>query len=124
MIELTVEEILNLHQKLSDRTGGAPCIRDMGLLESAVYSANQSFGGEYVYSSTEERAARLEFAITKNHPFADGNKRTGVLAMLMTLRLNNIRLKYTQEELITLGLSAADGTFGYDEILRWINEHK
>jgi len=124
MITLTVDEILRLHQKLLDATGGLPGIRDLGLLESAVYSANQTFGEEEAYPTPEQRAARLAFAITQNHPFSDGNKRTGMLVMLMTLRLNRVEVRYTQAELIRLGLSVADGSLGYDGILNWIREHR
>lgn len=124
MINLTIEEILRLHQKLLDATGGSPGLRDIGLLESAVYSAQQSFGEEEAYPTPEQRAARLAFSITQNHPFTDGNKRTGMLVMLMTLRLNHVTVSYTQQELILLGLSVADGTAGYQDILEWINHHK
>lgn len=124
MITLTVSEILRLHQKLLDETGGLNGIRDLGLLESAVYSANQVFGEEEAYPTVEQRAARLAYAITQNHPFMDGNKRIGMLVMLMTLRLNHVQIRYTQAELIQLGLSVADNSFRYEDILAWINEHK
>ena len=124
MINLTVDEIQLLHKKLIKATGGLSGIRDLGLLESAVYGAMQSFGDEEAYPEPEQRASRLAFAITQNHPFLDGNKRTGMMAMLMTLRLNNVELLYTQQELIQLGLSVADGSKGYHEILEWIYSHK
>lgn len=97
--------------------------RDRGLLESAVYSADSSFGDVEVYPSLEEKAARLAFAITGNHAFVDGNKRTGMLVMLLTLRLNGRTLRYTQAELVDLGLGTADGSLGYEEILAWIISH-
>ena len=124
MITLTVSEILRLHQKLLDATGGLSGTRDLGLLESAVYSANQVFGEEEAYPTVEQRAARLAYAITQNHPFVDGNKRVGMLVMLMTLRLNHVQIQYTQAELIQLGLSVADNSFRYEDILVWINKHK
>ena len=62
MITLTVSEILRLHQKLLDATGGLSGTRDLGLLESAVYSANQVFGEEEAYPTVEQRAARLAYA--------------------------------------------------------------
>jgi len=62
-------------------------------------------------------------AIIKNHPFHDGNKRIGILVLLMTLKLNHITIQYTQQELILLGLSIADGTLNYSEILDWIKIH-
>lgn len=64
------------------------------------------------------------FALTSNHAFVDGNKRIGVLTMLMTLRLNGITLKYSQKELIELSLSVADGSENYDGILNFIQTHK
>ena len=124
MITLTVSEILRLHQKLLDATGGLSGTRDLGLLESAVYSANQVFGEEEAYPTVEQRAARLAYAITQNHPFVDGNKRIGMLVMLMTLRLNHVQIQYTQAELIQLGLSVADNSYLYEDILAWINNHK
>ena len=124
MITLTVSEILRLHQKLLDATGGLSGTRDLGLLESAVYSANQVFGEEEAYPTVEQRAARLAYAITQNHPFVDGNKRIGMLVMLMTLRLNHVQIQYTQAELIQLGLSVADNSYRYEDILAWINTHK
>ena len=124
MITLTVSEILRLHQKLLDATGGLSGTRDLGLLESAVYSANQVFGEEEAYPTVEQRAARLAYAITQNHPFVDGNKRIGMLVMLMTLRLNHVQIQYTQAELIQRGLSVADNSYRYEDILAWINKHK
>lgn len=124
MITLTVSEILRLHQKLLDATGGLSGTRDLGLLESAVYSANQVFGEEEAYPTVEQRAARLAYAITQNHPFVDENKRIGMLVMLMTLRLNHVQIQYTQAELIQLGLSVADNSYRYEDILAWINNHK
>lgn len=124
MILLTVDEIIMLHDKLLAATGGLPGLRDRGLLESAVFSMNVGFGDVEQYPTIEEKAARLAYALISNHAFVDGNKRVGVLAMLMTLRLNGVVLQYTQQELIDLGLEAAGGTVAYDEILEWIQKHK
>ena len=124
MILLTVEEVAALHDKLIDRTGGSYGLRDRNLLESAVYSAVSGFDGNEAYPTVEEKAARLMYALTNNHAFVDGNKRIGVFTMLMTLQLNNVKIQYTQPELITLGLSVANGQTNYNEILNWITEHK
>lgn len=124
MILLTVEEISALHDKLIDRTGGSHGLRDQSLLESAVYSAMSGFDDCEAYPTVEEKAARLMYSLTNNHAFVDGNKRIGVFTMLMTLRLNNIKIDYTQAELISLGLSVAAGKTEYIEILDWIIEHK
>lgn len=123
MIYLSIDEILRLHQQIAAATGGSVGLRDFGLLESAVYSAENSFGDTEVYPTVEEKAARLAYAITKNHPFVDGNKRTGVMVMLLTLRLNDVKLQYTQQELISLGLGLADSRLGYEDVLIWIKQH-
>ncbi len=124
MILLTVDEIILLHRKLLKATGGLPGLRDRGLLESAVFGVNAGFEGVEQYPTIEEKAARLAYALVTNHAFVDGNKRVGVLAMLMTLTLNRVALQYTQQELIDLGLSAASGEAGYNEILAWIMLHR
>ena len=124
MILLTIPEIQMLHSKLIQKTGGTDGLRDQGLLESAVYSTDVSFGDVEKYPTTEEKAARLAYALICNHAFIDGNKRIGILVMLTTLKLNRIILSYTQQELIELGLSVASGTSGYEEILKWIQNHK
>jgi len=123
MIILTTDEIIEVHEKLIKVTGGSPGLRDMGLLESAVLGCTQTFGGEDLYPSVIERASRMAYSICKNHPFVDGNKRVAVTAMLVILRMNDIMLSFTQEELICLGLGVADGNLGYDEIIAWVNKH-
>ena len=124
MILLTVDEIIELHTKLIAKTGGSDGLRDLRLLESAVYSAQSSFNDEELYPTISEKAARLMYALVSNHAFVDGNKRIGVFVMLMTLKLNGIALHYTQGELIELGLSAACGKSKYEDILVWIHNHK
>ncbi len=124
MILLTKEEIIRIHTRLIDRTGGSHGLRDEGLLESAIYSAESSFEDYELYSTAEEKAARLCYSLTNDHAFVDGNKRIGVMVMLLTLRLNGVSLSYTQQELIELGLSVAKNESQYDDILSWINQHK
>ena len=123
MILLTIDEIMELHEKLVAATGGSAELRDRGLLESAVYSADASFDDVEIYPTIEEKAARLAYSLISNHAFVDGNKRIGIFVMLMTLRLNSIRLVYTQPELIELGLQDASGIVKYEEILNWIKAH-
>ena len=123
MILLTVDEIISLHTKLISKTGGSDGLRDRGLLESAVYSAMGGFGDEEAYPTVEEKAARLMYALVNNHAFVDGNKRIGVLVMLTTLRLNSVELKFTQTELIELGLQTASGKADYEQVLEFIKSH-
>ncbi len=124
MIRFTKEKILTLHQIMADATGGSVGVRDEGLLESALESAYASFGGQDFYPTKEEKGARLGFALISNHAFVDGNKRIGVYVMLAFLELNGIRIRCTDDELIHVGLSVADGKMGYEALLQWVLEHR
>ncbi len=123
MILLTVDEVIALQEKLIVKTGGSYGLRDRGLLESALYSAQNSFGEQEQYPTIEEKAARLMYALVGNHAFVDGNKRIGVLVMLLTLRLNHIPFSCTQAQLIELGLAAAAGKADVTDILQFIRTH-
>lgn len=120
---LTIDEVILLHEKLLSATGGSAGLRDQGLLESAVWSMDAAFGDVERYPSTEEKAARLAYALISNHAFVDGNKRIGILAMLVMLDLNDVTLKCSQAELVELGLAVANSQAGYDDILAWIYHH-
>lgn len=124
MICLTTDEVIRLHEKLLSATGGSSGLRDQGLLESAVWSADAAFGNVERYPNIEEKAARLSYALISNHAFVDGNKRIGILALLVTLDLNDVALQYSQTELIELGLAVANGQAKFDDILVWIYNHK
>jgi death-on-curing protein len=81
---LTVEQVIELHKSIIDRFGGAGYgIRDLGLLDSAVHQAEASVFGEYAHTSLYTMGAAYCFHILKNHPFVDGNKRTGLLQLLL-----------------------------------------
>ena len=124
MIRFSQEKVLLLHQLLIAETGGAPELRDIGLLDSALESAFASFDGEEFYPTKEEKGARLGYALVSNHAFVDGNKRIGMYVMLTFLEVNGIRLSCTDDELVHIGLGVADGSIGYAELLNWIVEHK
>ena len=124
MILLTVDEIIGIHEKLVEASGGSSGLRDEGLLKSAVYSAEVSFDDVEMYPTVEEKAARLAYSLINNHAFVDGNKRIGVFVMLMTLKLNLAKLTYTQAELSGLGLDIASGKADYEDVLTWIREHR
>ena len=120
---LTTTEVVELHEKIITATGGSFGIRDLRLLESAVLGCCQSFGGDDLYPTVTEKAARMAYAVCKNHPFIDGNKRVAVASMLVILRMNDIALQYMQSELVDLGLGIAKGSIDYDDIVAWINVH-
>jgi death-on-curing protein len=124
MIRLTKNQVLLLHSQLIQETGGSDGIRDEKLLESALETPFQSFGGEDLYPSTQAKAARLCYGLIKNHAMVDGNKRIGTHAMLVFLALNGYELEYTQKELSDTILDVAAGRISYEELLNWIIEHQ
>lgn len=124
MIKLTKEQILLLHTQLIEITGGSDGIRDIGLLESALESPFQSYGGVELYPSIQAKAARLCYGLVKNHAMIDGNKRIGCHAMLVFLALNGYEVEYTQKELSDLILDVAADRKQYEDILQWLLTHQ
>ena len=124
MIRITKKQVLMLHKQLIDEYGGSHGVRDENLLESAVETPFQSFGGEELYPSVQAKAARLCYGLVKNHSMVDGNKRIGAHAMLVFLALNGRELDYTQKELSDIILEIAAGSKECDELLQWIIEHE
>ena len=120
MIKFSKEKILLLHQLIAQETGGDAGVRDYGLLESALESAYQTFGGEELFPSKEEKAAKLGFSLISNHAFVDGNKRIGMYVMLTFLEMNGIHISPSDDDVIELGLAVASGRSYYDDILKWI----
>lgn len=120
---LTKRHILLLHSPLVRESGGSDGIRDEGLLDSAVQTPFQSFGGYELYPTLLEKAARLGFGLIKNHPFVDGNKRIGAHAMLVFLDINNVSLEYKDSELIDTILKVASGTLDCESLLFWLQQH-
>jgi death-on-curing family protein len=124
MIRLSVPQIVLMHDALIRETGGLDGIRDEGLLDLAANAPFQTFDGEYVYPSLEEKAARLGYFIVQNHPFLDGNKRVGMLAMMVFLELNGVELSCTDQDIIDAGLRLARDEMDDKELLEWIRRHK
>ena len=120
MIKFSQEKILLLHQLIAQETGGDAGVRDYGLLESALESAYQTFDGEELFPSKEEKAAKLGFSLISNHAFVDGNKRIGMYVMLTFLEMNGIHISPSNDDVITLGLAVASGEADYLFILNWI----
>ena len=124
MIKFSSEKVKLLHQLMAEATGGSIGVRDEGLLDSAIESAFATFDGVELYPSKEEKAAKLGHSLISNHAFVDGNKRIGVYVMLSFLELNGIRIEASDEDVVTLGLGAADGSIKQEDILEWIMKHK
>ena len=124
MIKFSKEKVLLLHQLLAEATGGSIGVRDEALLDSALENAFSGYGDKEFYPSKEEKGARLGYSLISNHAFVDGNKRIGICVMLSFLEMNGIRIRCTDEEIVHIGLSTADGSMGYEELLQWVREHR
>ena len=124
MIKFDEEKVLLLHQLVIESTGGSYELRDINLLDSALSSAFQTFNNKELFPTKEEKGAKLGYSLVSNHAFVDGNKRIGLLVMLSFLEINGIHLKYTDDELIELGLGLASDKVSYEELLSWISSHK
>ncbi len=88
IIFLSLDEVIEIHRDMIERYGGSLGVRDMGLLESAVAMPQAGLGDQYFHSDLFEMAAAYLFHIVRNHPFVDGNKRTGAMAAFTFLKLN------------------------------------
>lgn len=124
MRTLSVSDIVLLHRKLIDQTGGSHGIRDSGLVESALKRAQASFDGKDLYHTLESKIAAITYGLVNNHGFVDGNKRIGIAAMLLLLQINGYFLAYSQDDLIQLGLGIASDSVSEAEIIQWIQEHR
>jgi len=122
-IRLSIENVTALHSKLISQSGGSDGIRDAHLLDLSVNSPYHTFGGQYLYPTLQAMAAHLAFSLVKNHPFLDGNKRIGVLAMMVFLKINGLPLSCTDNELETIGWGLADGSVTEADLLDWIILH-
>ena len=122
MKHFRIEQLMRMHEMLCEMTGNEPSVRDVGLLESALYSVEQTFMGEPLYKTKLERGARLCFSLIKNHAFVDANKRIGVLSLLVYYRLNGVRCALTNEDVIRIGLGVASGEMDYEALLTFIKE--
>lgn len=124
MNRLNKQQVLYLHEELIQETGGISGLRDEGLLESALAAPFQTFDGQPLYQSLQQKAVRLCCGLVKNHPFLDGNKRIGAHTMLVFLALNGVELDYTQEELSNIILQIAASAAGEKELLDWLINHE
>lgn len=124
MIKFSKEKVLLLHRIMLEETGGGDGVRDVGLLDSALEAAFASFDGKELFPSKEEKAARLGVGLISNHAFVDGNKRIGMYVMLSFLELNGVYIEATDNEIIEVGLSVAQGTMKYEQLLDWIKKHR
>ena len=119
---LTIEEVLRLHDRVIERTGGSAGVRDRGALESAVAQPQMTFGGDDLYPTLPEKAATLCFSLAMNHPFVDGNKRTAHAAMEVFLILNGFEIRSSVDDQEAMMLSLATGILKREGLTEWLEQ--
>lgn len=105
---LTVDQAIKVHDLLIRQHGGLPGIRDLGLLTSAIEMPKSSFDGKKLHRTLSEQAAAYLYHLVKNHPFYDGNKRTGAFLALLFFRMNRVRLSIDLRQYETLVIGVAE----------------
>jgi death-on-curing protein len=122
-IFLTVDHVLAIHRRMIEEFGGEPAVRDLGLLESAVMMPAARFGGKFLHDGIPAMAAACLFHICRNHPFVDGNKRTGLASAEMFVLLNELRLAATNAELEELTIGVAASRISKDDTVAFFRKH-
>lgn len=117
---LTVEQILFLHARLLTETGGSQGLRDLSMLLSAVAGPQASFDDQYLYPDLFAKAAALLDLLVRNHPFADGNKRTGIVGAALFLKRNGYRLIASDIDLVEFTLQVAQSRLPFEQIVVWL----
>jgi death-on-curing protein len=115
--------VIIINQKVIRDFGGMHGVRDKNLLESSVYAAQATFDGQYLYSTIYEMAAAYAYHIIKDHPFVDGNKRTGLMAAILFLECNGVQIDFRPGELYKLGIKIATSTVTVNEIAKALKRH-
>ena len=120
---LTLGEVLDLHRRIIEQSGGAVGVREMGGVESAVAQPQMTFEREELYPTIESKATALCFSLVMNHPFVDGNKRIGHAAMETFLVMNGFEIAANVDDAEKIILTLAAGELSREELLEWVASH-
>jgi len=120
---ITIDSALKLHELSIKKYGGSDGIRDRGLLESAIARPYQTFGGEDLYPTVYEKAAAIAESLIINHPFVDGNKRTGFLGMLAILEEGNLQITLSNDVIYEFVIKISTGEIGFEQIVDWLKQN-
>jgi death on curing protein len=121
-VYLSVTQVLRLHEKLIAEFGGSRGLRDAGSLDSAVVRPQMTFGGEDLYPDTASKAAALLHSLVMNHPFVDGNKRVGAMAMELFLLVSSFELDAADDEIEAVTMSVARGEVEAEALAIWLRQ--
>ncbi len=118
---ISIDDALRIQSVLIDKFGGSYGLRDKNLLESALLRPYQTYNNRDLYPNPSEKAAAIIESILINHPFIDGNKRFGYVAMRMTLMEYGLDISADEDDKYNFVINIAKGDFKFDKILDWIN---
>ncbi len=122
-VYLTPQQVLFIHARLIETTGGSHGLRDLGLLQSAVARPQATFDGADLYPDLWHKAAALMESLAQNYPFLDGNKRTAITAIAMFLRQNGYVLQTTNEDLEMFVMRVVEKRPFLPIIAAWLQEN-
>lgn len=117
---IDIETVLSIHDILIKEFGGGEGVRNLHILESAINRPFQTFGENELYPTTVDKAAALIESIVKNHPFVDGNKRTGYVMMRLLLMNNGLNIAASEDDKYNFVINIANGKIDYENIRSWI----
>lgn len=120
---LSLAEVLELHRRLIETSGGGLGLRDFGMLKSALSQPRLTFDGNELYPDVIDKAAALGFSLIQNHPFVDGNKRIGHAAMEVFLVLNGFEIAAGVDEQERTVLAVASGRMSRAELTGWVRSN-
>lgn len=126
MIFITLQEVIDNHAEIICRYGGLDGIRDMGLLISALEMPKAAMLKKYLHPTIFDKAAAYLFHIICNHPFIDGNKRTGTATALAFLKINDIFIKIGKQQTFALEelvVYTAEGKISKKQIASFFKGH-
>ena len=118
----SLSEALELHRRIIGQSGGALGVLNLSSLESALAQPRMTFGGKELYPSIVDKASALGYSLIQNHPFLDGNKRTGHAAMELFLVLNGFEIQSSVDEQERTILQVASGKIDRDTFTRWLRD--
>jgi death on curing protein len=120
---ILIADILQVHQILIEKYGGGIGVSELGSLESAIARPFQAFDGEDLYETIFEKAAALGESIIINHPFIDGNKRTGFVSMIAVVEAAGYILNASEEEAYTFTIKISTGEIRFEQMVEWLKQN-
>lgn len=123
MIWIEAGDVILIHSRIIQATGGIDGLRDRASLEAALAAPLHSYAGQDLFPSDIEKVARLGYGLAANHAFIDGNKRIGAMLTQLLLKWNGHHLELQKGELADMFIAIASGNAGEQDLLAWIRAH-